>query len=157
MAVSVTVAGVTYSVPTTNEELWGINTTDYLVALGEELANVVVEGDISPETLVNIPASGSGNVTDFIIDGNLIQSAQAEYYIQRQSDSPLEVGESGTLHLLFNDTLGTWSFAQVGNNIGASLVTFSMSGNQLQFTAAALPSGVYIEGKMRFRVRALPK
>jgi hypothetical protein len=61
------------------------------------------------------------------------------------------------MFLLFNDTLGTWSFAQVGNNVGAALVNFSMVGNQLQYTASALPSGTYIEGKMRFRVRALPK
>lgn len=158
MAVSVTVAGVTYSIPSTGEELWGVQTTDYLVALGEELSNVVVTGDIPPETLVTIPSVqvAAANVTDFILDGSLIQSAQAEYYIQRQTDSPLEVGESGTMYFLYNDTSGTWSFAQVGNNIGAAQVTFTMLGNQLQFTASAL-AGTYLDGKMRYRVRALPK
>lgn len=158
MAVSVTVAGVTYSVPTTGEELWGIETTDYLVALGEELANVVTTGDISPETLVTIANNqvAPANVTDFIVDGSLIQAATAEYYIQRQTTGPnVELGESGTLHLLYNDTAGTWSFAQVGNNIGQAGVTFSMLGNQLQYVSSNLP-GTHT-GKMRFRVRALPK
>jgi hypothetical protein len=156
MAVSVTVAGITYQVPSPNDELWGVNTTDYLVALGEELANVVVVGDIPPEILVNIAASGTNDVTDFILDSSLIQAATAEYYIQRISDSPLELVESGTLYFNYNDAAGEWSIAQVGSKVGETLVTFAMNVNQLQYTASAM-SGTYISGKMRFRVRALPK
>jgi len=158
MAVSVTVAGVTYSVPTTGEELWGVETTDYLVALGEELANVVTSGDIPPETLVTIANNqvAAANVTDFVLDGSIIQSATAEYYIQRQTTGPnVEVGESGTLYFLYNDTAGTWSFAQVGNNVAQAGVTFSMLGNQLQYVSSNL-AGTHT-GKMRYRVRALPK
>lgn len=158
MAVSVTVAGVTYQVPTTNEELWGVNTTDYLVALGEELANVVVTGDIPPETLVTIANNqvAPANVTDFILDGSLIQSAVAEYYVHRQTTGPnVESAEAGTLYFLYNDTSGTWSFAQVGNNVTNSGVTFSILGNQLQYTSTNLP-GTHT-GRMKYRVRALPK
>lgn len=158
MAVSVTVAGVTYSVPTTNEELWGVNTTDYLVALGEELANVVVTGDIPPETLVTIANNqvSAANVTDFIIDGSVLRAATAEYFVHRVTVSPnSEVVESGTLYLAYNDTDGAWTFAQVGNNVGNSGVTFSVLGNQLQYTSTNL-SGTHT-GTMKFRLRALPK
>lgn len=158
MAVSVTVAGITYSVPTTNDELWGNNTTDYLVALGEELANVVVNGDIPPETLATIANNqvAPANVTDFIIDGNTLRSAIAEYFVHRVTVTPnSEVVESGSLYFNYNDTLGAWSLAQVGNNVGSTGVTFSMSGNQLQYVSTNL-SGTHT-GTMKFRVRALPK
>lgn len=159
MAVSVTVAGVTYEIPTSGEDLWGVETTDYLVALGEELANVVVVGDIAPDTLINILEASTQDVTGFIVDGSITRAASAEYFIHRVSTGvgATEVVESGMLFLNYSDSLNAWSLSQVGNGVGNALVTFSMVGSQLRYTSTALPSGTYDEGSMRFRLRALPK
>jgi hypothetical protein len=159
MSVSVTVAGVTYQIPTVNEELWGLNTTDYLVALGEELASVVVEGDIGPETLITIANNQAvaANVPTFVLNSALIRSAVAEYYVHRVTTGPAnEIAEAGSLYFLYNDTTNSWTIAQVGNNVGNTGMEFTITpAGQVQYTSSNL-SGTHT-GRMKFRVRVLQK
>jgi hypothetical protein len=159
MSVPVTVAGVTYQVPTTQEELWGLETTDYLVALGEELASVVVPGDIGPETLVTIQNNQAvaANIPTFILNPVNIRSGVAEYYVHRVTVGPnTEVAEAGTLYFLYNDSLNAWTVAQVGNNVAATGVVFTITtAGQVQYTSTNL-SGTHT-GRMKFRLRVLQK
>jgi hypothetical protein len=161
LSVPLIINGVTYDYPTTGDQLWGDNATDWAVAVTNELNNLVVEGDIGPTILVTIAnnQSSAANVTGFTVDPNETRGAIAEYYVYRQYNSGAsEVIEVGHLYIGYKDTAANFTVAQVGLNATSSGVTFSMtSGGQLQYVSSNLtPSTSYV-GTMKFRVRALPK
>lgn len=160
MSVPLTIAGITYDYPVVDSELWGTEATDWAIAVTAQLNNLIVEGDIGPVTLVTINNNQAvaANVTNFTINPASIRSGTAEYYVERATTGPAtEVGESGTLYILYNDTSATWSIAQLGNNVGNTGVNFNMTpGGQLQYTSTNL-AGATHTGRMKYRLRVLQK
>lgn len=160
MGIPLTVGGIIYDFPVTNSELWGTSVTDWAEAVSAQLNTVTVPGDIGPVTLVNIANNQASpvNVPSFVLDPALIRSGTAEYYVWRLTTGPSsELSEAGIFTFLYNDSSGTWTFSQQGNNIRASGVTFSVTNlGQVQYTSTNLTNTTYT-GKMKFRLRVLQK
>lgn len=161
MSVQLVVGGVTYDYPTINDELWGGESTDWAIAVTSELSQVAVVGDIGPTTLVTITNGQTlaANVTGLVLNPADIRAGIVEYYVDRTWDSgSLEVAEVGHLYLLYKDQSATWTIAQVGNDVGSTGVTFSITaGGQVQYVSDTVSPSTGYSGLMKYRLRVLQK
>lgn len=161
MPVTLTVAGVSYEFPTTGDELWGAEATDWAIAVTSELNSIIVDGDLGPTILVNIAnnQASPANVTGLAFDPADIRSATIEYYVYRSYDSgSQEVAESGTIYITYKDIANEWDFVQVGNNVTGSGVTLSITNaGQVQYISSNLTPSSGYNGKCKFRARVLQK
>lgn len=161
MAVALTIKGVTYDYPTTGSELWGLEATDWAVAVTNELSNLIVEGDLGPTVLVTIANNQATpvNVTNLSVDPSTIRAAIVEYYVYRTwNGGANEVVEVGHLYLGYKDTASSFNLSQVGLNATSSGITFSItSGGQVQYISDNKTPSVGYAGTMKFRLRVLQK
>lgn len=161
MSVPLIVAGVTYNYPATDNELWGVDATNWAIAITSELAQVTVTGDIGPTTLVTIANNqvSAANVTALVLNSATIRSGTVEYYVYRIFDSGAqEVAEAGNLYFLYHDLSGSWTVSQVGNGIGSTGVLFTITaGGQVQYTSSDLTPSSGYSGSMKYRLRVLQK
>jgi len=162
VAVSLIVGGVTFQYPVVNNEVWGTQATNWAIAVTDELTKISVAGDIAPTTLVTIANNQAvaADVTNFILDPATIRGGVAEYYVYRTWNSGAnEVVEVGTLYFARLDTAAAWTIVQVGNNVGASGVVFTIDNpsGQVQYTSDNKTPSTGYAGSMKFRFRALGK
>ncbi len=161
MAVSLTIQGVTYAYPTTGDEAWGQEASDWAVAVTSVLEGLVVPGDIGPTTLVSIAnnQSSAANVSSLTFDSSTVRSAVVEYYVYKTYNSGTsEVVENGTMYLNFKDIANAWDMVIVGNNITGSGTTFNITaGGQVTYTSSNLLPATSYSGSMKFRARILNK
>lgn len=161
MSVALVVNGVTYQYPTTSDESWGTEATDWAVAITAQINSLIVPGDLGPTVLVTI-ANGQAtpaNITSLAFDSATIRSAQVQYYAYRTYNSGTqEVIESGTLFLHYKDIANTWDMVQVGNGVTDSGVVFSITaGGQIQYTSSTLSPATGYSGLVKYRAQVLQK
>jgi len=158
MTVALTIAGVTYNYPVQTDELWATDATDWAVAVTNELNELIVDGDIGPNTLVIVNNDGLTHDVDGLAFSTAnIRSAVVEYYVYRSYNSGAsEVAEAGHLYLLYRDIANSWTITQIGNSIGEAQVNFSITaGGQVRYTATPL-AATHV-GRIKYRARVLQK
>lgn len=157
MSVNLTIKGVTYSYPVSNDEQWGTNATNWAIAVTEALSTVAVEGDLAPPSTSQAPIlndqSVAANVNDLTFDSSVVRAADVLYYIYRSYGST-KVMESGTLTVRFVDSAWTFTQEYQGDDTG---VTLSItSGGQIQYTSDNKAGSPYT-GVMKYRAFVLPR
>jgi hypothetical protein len=157
MAVNLTVKGVTYRYPVTQDENWGKNASDWAIAVTDALGTASVEGDLPPpdaaQASIQNNQASPVNVTDLIFDSATVRSAVVHYYVYRKHGAT-EVMETGILNLKYVNSDWTFSQESQGDDTGVSLdIT---SGGQVQYTSTNLAGSPYT-GVMKYRAFALPR
>lgn len=161
MAVNLTVQGVTYRYPTSNNEQWGTDATDWAIAVSDALASVAVTGDLAPPTasqaVISDNQAVAANVTGLLFDSAVTRAAIVHYYIYR-NDSSSELMEAGTLTLRYKNSAWTFSQEYQGDDTGVTLSIISGGANdgQIQYTSDNM-GGTPYTGVMKYRALALPK
>jgi hypothetical protein len=157
MAVNLSIKGVTYRYPTSNNEQWGTDATDWAIAVTEALGTVSVEGDIAPPTASQASIlnnqSTVANVTDLSFDSASVRSAVIHYYIFRKHGAT-EVMESGVITLRYVNSAWTFTQEYQGDDTGVTL-SITSSG-QIQYISDN-KTGTPYTGVMKYRAFALPR
>lgn len=158
MSVNLTVNGVTYAYPTNNDELWGVQATNWAVAVTSALATATSQGDLSPTTLVTIQNNQPTptNVTGLLFDKAIVRSAEIEYYVYRVRGAT-EVLESGTIRVGFKTDADTWYLNRTSSLIDEVGVHFDITtSGQVTYTSTDISTSGTYAGAMRYRARVLP-
>lgn len=155
MAVPLTVSGVTYQYPVTDNQEWGTEATNWAIAMTDAMATAVQGGDLAPTILVTIQNGVSNiSVTGLLFNSAITQSAKIEYYVYRTNDVT-ELAESGTIRIVFKDTLNEWSIDRTFQGDDTGLDFDITPSGQIQYTSTTIGATSYT-GKMRYRALAVP-
>lgn len=157
MSVNLTIKGVTYRYPVSNDEQWGVDATDWAIAVTDALSAVSVPGDLAPPSAAQASIlnnqSSVANVTELLFDSTIVRAATVFYYIFRKHGAT-EIMESGTITIRYVNSAWTFTQEYQGDDTG---VTLSItSGGQFQYTSTNLAGSPYT-GVMKYRAYALPR
>lgn len=157
MSVNLSIKGVTYRYPVSNDEQWGTDATDWAIAVTDALGTVSVDGDIAPPSssqasILNNQASAA-NVTDLVFDSSSVRGAIVHYYIFRKHDTT-EIMEVGTLTLRYVNS--AWTFSQEYQGDDTGVVLTITAGGQIQYVSDNRVGAPYT-GVMKYRAFALPR
>lgn len=156
MPVPLEIDGITYQYPSLGDENWGIDATDWAIAVTQSINNLQVPGDLGPTTNVTIlnNQSSAANVTNCIIDSSINRAAFIEYFVYR-SKGATELIETGNIRAVYVTGSNSWVIDRTYDN-GADMNFDMNSSGQLTYTSSNMVSvGSYI-ANMRYRVRVLP-
>lgn len=150
MPKNVTVGTEVFEIPVQGENPdWGEEVTDWIEAISAEVANFSGPYDISNTTftLAN-DQSSAASINGFAFSTSFVRAFQAEYFIERDTDSITKLTESGILYGNYNSEDGSWGLAL--ETIGDAGVTFSItSAGQIQYTSTNLSGSSYV-GQIKF-------
>lgn len=157
MSVILTIKGVTYRYPVSNDEQWGVDATDWAIAVTDALAGVAIPGDLPPppalQAEINNNQVSAANVYELVLDSDITRAANIFYYIFRKHGST-EIMESGTITARYVNNAWTFTQEYQGDDTG---VTLSItSGGYFQYTSTELVGSPYT-GVMKYRAYALPR
>lgn len=157
MSVNLSVKGVTYRYPVSNDEQWGTDATDWAIAVTDALSAVSVDGDLAPPSsaqasILNNQAVAA-NVTDLVFDSTIVRGAIVHYYIFRKHGIT-EIMEVGTLTVRFVNS--AWTFSQEWQGDDTGVVLSITSGGQIQYVSDDR-AGTPYTGVMKYRAFALPR
>jgi len=157
VSVNLTIKGVTYRYPVSNDEQWGTDATDWAVAVTDALGALAVEGDLAPPSsaqasILNNQAAAV-NVTDLVFDSSTVRGAIVHYYVYRKHDTT-EIMEVGTLTLRYVGS--SWTFSQEFQGDDTGVVLSITSGGQIQYISDDRVGAPYV-GVMKYRAFALPR
>ncbi len=157
MSVNLTIKGVTYRYPASNDEQWGTDATNWAIAVTDALGAVSVEGDIAPPSSAQASIlnnqSSAVNVTDLVFDNSVVRAAIVHYYIYRKHDAT-EIMEAGTLTLRYVNS--AWTFSQEFQGDDTGVVLSITAGGQFQYISDDRVGSPYV-GVMKYRAFALPR
>lgn len=158
MPIALTVNGVTYQYPIAGEDPnWGNDASDWAQAITDVVNLFVGPGDIlDTPGVINNNISSLTDVNFLLFDSSTVRAANVDYTIYRTSTTnPSGFAETGTVFIVFDDSLNSWSFSQ--RAVGNSGVTLSITNaGQFQYTSSDIGSAGY-SGTIRFRAKALIK
>jgi hypothetical protein len=159
VSVSLTVQGVTYNLPENNDETWGVDTTNWMIAMTEALATVTITGDLAPPSgsafAVQNNTSSATNITDLVFDSSETRAATIEYSVYRVKGST-ELAEVGTLRIVYKTNASTWFIDRTYTGDDAGCVFTITSGGQVQYTSSNIATAGAYSGIMKWRARSLP-
>jgi hypothetical protein len=153
MAISVTINGTTYSLPTqSTNPPWGEDLSSIIEALVEVANDSFGPADILTTNFNIANNQGSvANVSGLSFSTSEVRSAIISYSVYRSTNSA-ESSECGQIYITYKSTAGTWELAQ--NYAGSSGVTFTITNaGQVQYTSTNM-AGTGYSGKLKFNARA---
>ena len=150
MPKNVTVGTEIFEIPIQGENPdWGEEVTDWIVAISDQVSNILGTYDIpnTTFTLANNQAVAA-SITGFAFSTTFVRAFQADYFIERDTDSSTKVTESGILYGNYNSEDGSWDLNQEA--VGDAGITFSITGaGQIQYTSTDISGGSYT-GQIKF-------
>jgi hypothetical protein len=154
-AIPVTIKGVSYLIPTPNDEVWGEDTTNLLIAIVDSLNSAASAGDIADNTEVIVLNNQTTpiSVTNLVFDNAVTKSAAIDYYVYRVIDST-EYAEVGQLRVVYKDIANSWVLDRTYGGEDAGITFDITSVGQVTYTSTDLGAGVY-SGVMKYRARSI--
>ena len=161
MPIPLSINGVTFNYPVKGNEQWGVEATNWAIAVTTAINTALTPGDIpQPSTGVFILNNNvtPANVSGLLIDPALFRGAIIEYSIYRVKGST-ELTETGTMEVSFKTTSNTWGLSREGSagtdgdEIGVQF-TILPSG-QVQYTSSDITTSGTYTSLLQYRVRIL--
>lgn len=150
MPKNVTVGTEVFEIPIQGENPdWGEEVTDWAVAVSNQLNSISGASDI-PNTTFTLAnnQSAAASINGFAFSTTFVRAFQAEYFIERDTDSTTKVTESGILYGNYNSEDGSWDLNQEA--VGDAGITFSITGaGQVQYVSTNIAGSSYT-GQIKF-------
>lgn len=158
MAVTVTVKGLTFTIPERQERGWGDQVTSWIQEVSSAVNDITSVGDI-PLTSVSVVNTGVLTTIDNLsFNTSLVRHAEIRYGVYRVSTGAgaTELSQKGTIFITYKSTSNTWEIED--HAVGDARIQFSITNaGQLQYTATAITGTYNLSGsKLSFRAEAFP-
>ncbi len=147
MSTRISIGSKVLNMPSSGSDAnWAPAMTEFFIAVADQLAAISSQFDISPRVQILVSDANTNiDVNSCIFPSGSVRSFSFNYAIYR-TNGVISLAEDGIVAGVFNTLTSTWTlqheFEGERQASGAPYHTFSMSGDQLQFSSVAI-GGAY--------------
>jgi len=133
---------------------WGQDATGWAQAVTDELSTVANINDIS-ETAFSIANNilVLTDISSLLFNNSTVRAVEITYSIYRVTNL-IELGEEGTINIIYKNTANTWYLDQRSGGDDSGVLFSITNSGQMQYTSSNV-SGTSYSGIMKFRAKTL--